>query len=139
MKPCNDSDLDSITRHSDGAESCREGDSSSLSKASSKDVDSHLHRPGGTEDVFQLGEHIEETQFGIDNHYSNLLSLVVSVFLKVRLHHIVKLTSLDLQKGSMRKKLCKQSSFRAFSSFKLSLATLCKYGLGRGVMFLCLT
>ncbi|KAK1895547.1 DNA transposase THAP9 [Dissostichus eleginoides] len=26
----------------------------------------------GTEDVFQLGEHIEETQFGIDNHYSNL-------------------------------------------------------------------
>ncbi|XP_033933243.1 uncharacterized protein [Pseudochaenichthys georgianus] len=31
----------------------------------------------GTEDVFQL----EETQFGIDNHYSNLLSLVV--FLKV--------------------------------------------------------
>ncbi|KAK1878571.1 Transposable element P transposase, partial [Dissostichus eleginoides] len=31
----------------------------------------------GTEDVFQLGEHIEETQFGIDNHYSNLLSLVV--------------------------------------------------------------
>jgi len=45
-----------------------------------------------------------------------------------RLHHIAKLTSVDLQKGSPRKKLCKQSSFRAFSSFKLSLATLCKYG-----------
>lgn len=33
-----------------------------------------------TEDVFLLGEHIEETQFGIDNHQSDLLSLVVSVF-----------------------------------------------------------
>ena len=58
----------------------------------------------------------------------------------IRLHHIAKLTSVDLQKGSMRKKLCKQSSFRAFSSFKLSWATLCKYGLGRsGVTLLCLT
>lgn len=35
----------------------------------------------GTEDVFSLGEHIEDTQFGIDNHQSLLLSLVVSVFL----------------------------------------------------------
>lgn len=57
----------------------------------------------GTEDVFLLGEHIEETQFGIDNHHSDLLSLVVSVFLKIRLHHITKLTSLELQKGSTRK------------------------------------
>nr|XP_033947312.1 uncharacterized protein LOC117452698 [Pseudochaenichthys georgianus]XP_033947313.1 uncharacterized protein LOC117452698 [Pseudochaenichthys georgianus] len=68
----------------------------------------------GTEDVFQLGEHIEETQFGIDNHYSDLLSLVVSVFLKIRLHHIAKLTSLDLQKGSTRKKLCKTVLFQGF-------------------------
>ncbi|KAF3837712.1 hypothetical protein F7725_009480 [Dissostichus mawsoni] len=68
----------------------------------------------GTQDVFQLGEHIEETQFGIDNHYSNLLSLVVSVFLKIRLHHIAKLTSLDLQKGNTRKKLCKTVLFQGF-------------------------
>ena len=44
--------------------------------------------------VTHMGEHIDE--FGIDNHQSNLLSLVVSVFLKLRLHHIAKLTSLDL-------------------------------------------
>ena len=66
----------------------------------------------GTEDIFQLGEHIEETQFGIDNHFSNLLSLVVSVFLKIRLHHIAKLTSLEIQKGSMRKKARQRSPHR---------------------------
>ena len=61
----------------------------------------------GSEDVFLLGEHIEETQFGIDNQQSNLLSLVVSVFLKLRLHHMAKISSLDLQKRSTRKKFCK--------------------------------
>lgn len=68
----------------------------------------------GTEDVFLLGEHIEDTQFGIDNHHFDLLSLVVSVFLKIRLHHIAKLTSLELQKGSKRKKLCKTVLFQGF-------------------------
>ncbi|CAL8241488.1 unnamed protein product [Gadus morhua 'NCC'] len=34
----------------------------------------------GTEDVFALGSHVQESQFGIDNHLSLLLSLVVSVF-----------------------------------------------------------
>ncbi|CAL8282393.1 unnamed protein product [Gadus morhua 'NCC'] len=33
----------------------------------------------GTEDVFALGSHVQESQFGIDNHLSLLLSLVVSV------------------------------------------------------------
>lgn len=31
----------------------------------------------GSEDVFSLGEHIQEMQFGIDNHHFVLLSLVV--------------------------------------------------------------
>ena len=44
----------------------------------------------GTEDVFLLGEHIEETQFGIDNHHLDLLSIVVPVLYKIRLHHIAK-------------------------------------------------
>lgn len=67
----------------------------------------------GTEDVFLPGEHIEETQFGIDKHQSDMLSLVVSVFLKIRLHHVDKLSSLELQKGSMRK-LCKTVLFQGF-------------------------
>ena len=68
----------------------------------------------GTEDVFLLGEHVEETQFGIDNHHYNLLSLVVSVFHKIRLHHIAKITSVELQKGSTRKKLSKTVLFQGF-------------------------
>ena len=63
----------------------------------------------GTGDVFLLGEHTGDTQFGIDNHHSNLLELVVSVFLKNRLHHIAKLSA------STRKKLCK-TVFWGFSS-----------------------
>ena len=68
----------------------------------------------GTDDVFLLGEHTEDTQFGIDNHHSDLLKLVVSVFLKIRLHHIAKLTSLEYQSGSTRKKLCKTVLFQGF-------------------------
>lgn len=51
----------------------------------------------GSDDVFLLKEHIQETQFGIDNHHFSLLSLVVSVFHKLRLHHIAKLSTLKLQ------------------------------------------
>ena len=56
----------------------------------------------------------EETWFGIDNHHSDLLSLFVSVFHKLRLHRIAKLASFELQKGSMRKKLCKTVLFPGF-------------------------
>ena len=56
----------------------------------------------------------EETQLGIDNHHSDLLSLFVSVFHKIRLHHVAKLASLELQKGSTRKKLCKTVLFHGF-------------------------
>ncbi|XP_041864603.1 uncharacterized protein LOC121654496 [Melanotaenia boesemani] len=68
----------------------------------------------GTDGVFLLGQHIEETQFGIDNHHSNLLSLFVSVFLNIRLHHGAKLTTLELQKGSTRKKRSKTVLFPGF-------------------------
>ncbi|KAL2096888.1 hypothetical protein ACEWY4_006095 [Coilia grayii] len=67
-----------------------------------------------TEDVFLLGQHIEETQFGFDNHHSNLLSLVVSMFVKIRLHHIAKFTFVNLQKENTRKKSCKAELFQGF-------------------------
>lgn len=67
----------------------------------------------GTDDAFSLGMHIEETQFGIDNQ-SLLLALIVSVFLRIRLHHIAQTTSLTLQHGSTRKKLCKTLLFQGF-------------------------
>ena len=68
----------------------------------------------GLEDVFLLGEHIAETQFGIENHHFMLVSFVVSVFHTVRLHHIAKLTTLGLQSASTRKKLCKTVLFQGF-------------------------
>jgi hypothetical protein len=70
----------------------------------------------GTEDVFALGSHVQESQFGIDNHLSLLLSLVVSVFMRIRLHHIAKLTSLTWQRENSRKKLGKPSCFKDFEN-----------------------
>ena len=53
-----------------------------------------------------LGEHIAEIHFGIENHHFMLVSFVVSVFHKVRLHNIPKLTTLESQSASIGKKLC---------------------------------
>ena len=68
----------------------------------------------GSDDVFLLKEHIQETQFGIDNHHFSLLSLVVSVFHKLRLHHIAKLSTLKFQSGNSRKRLTKTVLFKGF-------------------------
>lgn len=56
----------------------------------------------GSEDVFVLGEHIDDTQFGIDNHHHSLITLVVSLFFKLRLSHIAKTTTLSLQSNNMQ-------------------------------------
>ncbi|XP_051787583.1 uncharacterized protein LOC114646683 [Erpetoichthys calabaricus] len=68
----------------------------------------------GSDDVFFLKEHIEEPQFAVDNHHFMLMSLVVSVFHKLRLHHIARLNTLKLQSGNTRKKLCKTVLFEGF-------------------------
>ncbi|XP_078018867.1 uncharacterized protein LOC144458909 [Epinephelus lanceolatus] len=68
----------------------------------------------GSEDVFFLRGHIQETQFGIDNYHFVLMSLIVSVFHKLRLHHIAKLKTLQLQSGNTRKKLCKTILFKGY-------------------------
>lgn len=79
-------------------------------------IDLFVQAEIGSEDVFFLGEHIQETQFGIDNHHFVLLSLVVSVFHKLRPHHIAKLNTLYLQlkSGNSREKLCKAFLFQGF-------------------------
>ncbi|KAL2102393.1 hypothetical protein ACEWY4_001561 [Coilia grayii] len=59
----------------------------------------------GSEDVFQLGKHIQDTQYGIDNHHYDTITLVVSTFYKVRMHHIAKLDTFKLQMGNSRKKI----------------------------------
>lgn len=66
----------------------------------------------GGEDVFLLGEHITDTRYGIDSHHHTLLTLVVSLFFKLRLHHIAKMSTLSLQKDSVRQKLTKTVLFK---------------------------
>ena len=66
----------------------------------------------GSEDVFVLGEHIGDTQYGIDSHHHTLLTIIVSLFFKLRLHHIAKMTTLSLQSNNMRQKLNKTDLFK---------------------------
>ncbi len=68
----------------------------------------------GSENVFNLGEHFIETQDSTDNHDFCILSLVVSNFHKLRQYHIAKLHTLQLQSGSLRKKLCKTVLFQGY-------------------------
>ncbi|XP_031139614.1 uncharacterized protein LOC116039000 [Sander lucioperca] len=66
----------------------------------------------GSKDVFVLGEHIGKTQYGIDSHHHTLLTLVVSLFFKQRLHHIAKMINLSLQSNNMQQKLNKTVLFK---------------------------
>ena len=63
----------------------------------------------------------EKLEIGIDNHHSDLLSLVVSVFHKIRLHHIAKLASFELQKGSRKNKLCQTVLFQGFNPTQICI------------------
>lgn len=76
------------------------------------EVTSTVRERIGQEDVFLLGDHIRDTQYGIDNHHHQLLTIVVSLFFKLRLHHIAKLFTLDLQHGSKRQKVNKVTHFK---------------------------
>ena len=48
----------------------------------------------GTDDVIELGTHIQDTQHGVDNHHYDLLRLLLTVYLTLRQHHIAKLHNL---------------------------------------------
>ena len=58
----------------------------------------------GTADIFLLGGHVLESQYGIDNHHYQLISLLVETYHSIQLHHMVKLKNMELQRGTMRKK-----------------------------------
>lgn len=77
-----------------------------------KEVEYIVRKRIGSEDVFVLGEHISDTQYGIDSHNHTLLTLVVSLFFKIRLNHIAKMTTLSFQSNSMRQKLNKTVLFK---------------------------
>lgn len=74
-------------------------------------VDRVVRAEIGTEDIFELGEHISESQHGISNHHFSLISLIVSTFFHMRQHHVAKLETLKIQTGNLRKKLGKTILF----------------------------
>lgn len=84
---------------------------SNISSAAHQCSESQLNRVVkadiGSQDIFNLLEHVVETQDGIDNHHYNLISLILSSFHKLRQHHVAKIHTLQLQSRSLRKKLCK--------------------------------
>jgi hypothetical protein len=56
-----------------------------------KDLSRFVRSAIGSVDVFSLGEHIAETQDGIDNHHFQLLNQIVSVYHKIQMHHVMHL------------------------------------------------
>jgi len=68
----------------------------------------------GLEDIFLLKEHIQDTQDGIDNHHFDLLTSIVNVFHKLRMYHIARSRTIQLQILSNRKRLSKAILFQGF-------------------------
>lgn len=66
----------------------------------------------GPGDILNMGEHMIDTQDGIDNHHFRLIRRVIAGYLTIRQHHIAKLHSLQLQGSSVRHKLTKTILFK---------------------------
>lgn len=66
----------------------------------------------GTSDVFHMQEHVLQTQHGIDNHFFDLVSVLVHTYFKLRQHHIARLYNLRQQGTSVRHKLTKTILFK---------------------------
>ncbi|XP_070397932.1 guanine nucleotide-binding protein G(I)/G(S)/G(O) subunit gamma-12a isoform X2 [Nothobranchius furzeri] len=70
-----------------------------------------VHKRIGSEDVFLLGELISETPYGTECHSRTLLTSVVSLFFKLRMHHLARLATRSFQCDSMSQKLSKAVLF----------------------------
>lgn len=66
----------------------------------------------GRKDIFNLKDHINNTQYGIDNHYFTLLKQISFTFINLRVNYISKLTNSFLQKNASRKTLTKIIHFK---------------------------
>jgi len=66
----------------------------------------------GSNDVFDLGDHITDTQHGIDNHHYKTMRVLVEIYVDLRLHHIAKLHTIRLHNSSVRHKLTKTILFK---------------------------
>lgn len=66
----------------------------------------------GGSDPLCLGDHIMETQHGIDNHFFDLLNLLVDIYYTLRQRHIARLHTSNTTGMSVRQKLTKLILFK---------------------------
>ena len=66
----------------------------------------------GTCDVFQMGTHIVDTQHGIDNHFFDLMALIVHVCYTVRQHHTAKVYNIRQPGAAVGQQLTKTVLFK---------------------------
>ena len=88
---------------------------SSISKASTSCTSLRLQhlvlREVGT-DAFDMFAHVQDTADGCDNHYFDLVRLLVRIYFDVRFHHVVRLQNLRLQGKKIRQKYTKLVLFQ---------------------------
>jgi len=64
----------------------------------------------GTADLFELGQYVNDTEDGIDDHHYQLLRLLLIVYLTLCQYHIAKLHTLRLQLHNLRQIFTKNNS-----------------------------
>jgi hypothetical protein len=66
----------------------------------------------GHSDTFHLGQHIIDSQDGVDNHHYNLVRLIAMKYITIRQYHIAKLHTLRMHSSNVRHHLTKTIIFK---------------------------
>lgn len=86
--------------------------SSAVDICSKEQVLMHVKRQCGGSDPLNLGSHISESQEGIDNHFFDLLKLLVISYYNIRQHHVARLHGSACREQPIRQKLTKLILFK---------------------------
>jgi hypothetical protein len=79
-----------------------------------RDLSRYVRSAIGFADVFSLGEHIAKAQ----DHHFQLINQIVSVYHKIRMHHVMRLKNDELLAGSCRKSSIKKILFQGYLNKK---------------------
>ena len=81
------------------------------SQCTSKKLQARVLHQLGNQPLFDIDIHFRETQVGIDNHFFDLLRIVVHIYYELRQHHIVRLHNMGQKNKAVRHKLTKTILF----------------------------
>ena len=84
----------------------------SRAKAKLHEISAAVVRAVGSKDLFGLHSHDRDTLYGIDTHSSSLMRTIITLYYRVRQHHLARLYTQRLQAGNKRKILNKVTLFR---------------------------